>query len=339
MNFGDTLIKEEKRMGRKAILAIIVLFLLSGSEYLQAQNQDTPGTSDHSMITRYAGSVIDGYEVHEFNEFVLPLGAAIKDPEGNRVPSKKELLEGKITRIIYRGPESRSTLEILRNYRSALEDAGFQILYACSDQECGRLFHWLLYNEKKIKTTKTSGQAFDMPKDIRYLAAKMTTPDAIIHVSLLIAIDGIWTKKPVALLEVIESKVMDTGMVTVNADAMAKGIDATGHIAIYGIYFDSDSENLKEESGSTLEEIGKLLRERSSMNLLVVGHTDDQGGYDYNMDLSKRRAAAVVKELVERLGVDSKRLKAAGVGYLSPVASNDKAEGRAKNRRVELVKH
>jgi outer membrane protein OmpA-like peptidoglycan-associated protein len=324
-------------MKRNAALAIIVTFLLSGSESLLGQ--DTPGSSDHPMITRYAGSVIDGYEVQEFNEFVLPLGPAIRDAEGNRVPSEKELLEGKITSILYRGPEGRSTLEILRNYRSALEGAGFQLLYTCSDQECGRLFHWLLYKEKKITTTKTSGQAFDMPKDIRYLAAKKTTAGAVTHVSLLVAIDAIWTKKPVTLLEIIESEAMDTGMVTVNADAMAKGIEATGHIAIYGIYFDTDRANLKQESDLTLEEIDRLLKARSSLNLLVVGHTDSQGGYDYNMDLSQRRAAAVVKALVDRFGVSPKRLTAAGVGYLSPVASNDTAEGREKNRRVELVKH
>ncbi|GMQ79360.1 MAG: hypothetical protein BMS9Abin02_1944 [Anaerolineae bacterium] len=157
--------------------------------------------------------------------------------------------------------------------------------------------------------------------------------------SLLIAIDATWTKKPVTLLEVIESKPMDTGMVTVNADAMAKGIDETGHIAIYGIYFDTGSANLKAESESTLNEIARLLKARPSLNLLVVGHTDNQGGYDYNMDLSQRRAAAVVTALVNQYGVDRKRLTAAGVGYLSPVASNDTPEGRAKNRRVELVKH
>jgi outer membrane protein OmpA-like peptidoglycan-associated protein len=319
------------------VLAVMVSFLLSTSE--NSHGQDTPGSSDHPMITRYAGSVIDGYEVQEFNEFVLPLGPAIKDAEGNRVPSKKELQEGKITRILYRGPEDRTTLEILRNYRSALEGAGFQLLYTCSDKECGRLFHWLLYKGKKITTTKTSGQAFDVPKDIRYIAAKKTTADAVTHVSLLVAIDSIWTKKPVTLLEIIESKAMDTGMVTVNADAMAKGIEATGHIAIYGLYFDIGSANITQESDSTLEEIDRLLKASPSLNLLVVGHTDSQGGYDNNIDLSQRRAAAVVKALVDQFGVSPKRLTAAGVGYLSPVASNDTAEGRAKNRRVELVKH
>jgi len=326
-------------MIRTVIYAAVCLFLLSGIENSNAQ--DAPDTSDHPMITRYAGSVIDGYEVHGFNEYILPTGPAIRDDNGNRVPSEKLSLEGRITRILYRGPEGRSTLEIFRNYRTALESAGFEVLFSCSDKECGYLFHWLLYKDRKmIKTTKTSGSAFDRPEDIRYLSAKKTVEDgAIIHVSLLVAIDSIWTKKPVTLLEVIKIKSMDTGMVSVNAEVMAEGIDATGHIAIYGIYFDTDSDSLKAKSDSTLEEIGKLLTKRPSLKLLVVGHTDSQGGYDYNMSLSQRRAAAVVKALTQRFGIDAKRLKPAGVGYLSPVATNDTADGQAQNRRVELVKN
>ncbi len=326
-------------MIRTVIYAALCLFLLSGIENSNAQ--DAPDTSDHPMITRYAGSVIDGYEVHGFNEYILPTGPAIRDDNGNRVPSEKLSLEGRITRILYRGPEGRSTLEIFRNYRTALESAGFEVLFSCSDKECGYLFHWLLYKDRKmIKTTKTSGSAFDRPEDIRYLSAKKTAEDgAIIHVSLLVAIDSIWTKKPVTLLEVIKIKSMDTAMVSANAEVMAEGIDATGHIAIYGIYFDTDSDSLKAKSDSTLEEIGKLLTKRPSLKLLVVGHTDSQGGYDYNMSLSQRRAAAVVKALTQRFGVDAMRLKPAGVGYLSPVATNDTADGQAQNRRVELVKN
>jgi hypothetical protein len=114
----------------------------------------------------------------------------------------------------------------------------------------------------------------------------------------MIAVDTIFTKKPVTLLEIVEGEAMDTGMVTVNADAMAKGIDATGHIAIYGVYFDTDSDQVKPESAETLTEIAKLLTARPSLNLMVVGHTDNQGSEEHNLDLSRRRAKSVVAELV-----------------------------------------
>jgi outer membrane protein OmpA-like peptidoglycan-associated protein len=146
------------------------------------------------------------------------------------------------------------------------------------------------------------------------------------------------SKQPVTLVEVIESEAMDTGMVTIDAEAMAKGIDATGHIAIYGVYFDTNSAEIKAESAPTLTEISRLLADRPSLKLLVVGHTDNQGDYDYNMGLSGHRAEAVARALSDQHGIDGGRLRSAGVGYLAPVASNDTAAGREKNRRVELVK-
>lgn len=305
--------------------------------------EDSPGTADHPMVSRYSGSFIDGQQLLNFAAHTLPVGPAVKDAEGQRVPSNKLSLEGKVTRTLYRGPKERTTLEILRNYQSAIESAGFEMLYTCSGDDCGRLFHWLFYKEReqRILSTKTSGSAFDMPQDLHYLAAKGTAGGRTVHISVLVAFDGGFSKlskQPVTLLEVIESEDMETGMVTIDAEAMAKGIDASGHIAIYGVYFDTNSAEIKPDSAPTLEEISKLLKGRPDLKLLVVGHTDNQGDYDYNMGLSGRRASSVVKSLQDQFGIDAGRLRAAGIGFLAPVASNDTAAGREKNRRVELVK-
>jgi outer membrane protein OmpA-like peptidoglycan-associated protein len=142
----------------------------------------------------------------------------------------------------------------------------------------------------------------------------------------------------IVLLDVIEAKPMDTKMVTVSAGEMSKGIAATGHIALYGIYFDTDKTDIKPESAPTLKEIAALLKQDPKLLLFVVGHTDNVGGDDYNMDLSRRRATSVVTALASQHGIDPRRLKPAGVGLLAPVAPNDTEDGRAKNRRVELVK-
>ena len=82
----------------------------------------------------------------------------------------------------------------------------------------------------------------------------------------------------------------------------------------------------------------KLLQQDARLKLYVVGHTDNVGGFDYNMKLSQQRAEAVVKELVSKYKITSDRLKAHGVGPLAPVTSNETDDGKAKNRRVELVK-
>ena len=307
-----------------------------------AQEADEPGSEDHPMVSRYAGSYIDGYQVKDYDGFRLPLGPAVWNEDRVRVPEAQADLEGRITRILYRGPRERSTLEILRNYRSALEAAGFETLFACSS-DCGNNFAYLLYGptETRIRTTANSGSAFDIPQDLRYLAARFASGDRAVHVSLLTAFDngfGALSKQPVTLLEVVESESMDTGMVTVDAEAIGKGIDANGHMAIYGVQFDTDSASIKPESAPVLAEIARLLDSRPGLNILVVGHTDNQGDFEYNVGLSSRRANAVARYLAETHAIDATRLRAEGVGFLAPVASNDTPEGRALNRRVELVK-
>jgi OOP family OmpA-OmpF porin len=89
----------------------------------------------------------------------------------------------------------------------------------------------------------------------------------------------------------------------------------------------------------TLEEIAKLLKGDPALRLLVVGHTDNVGTFEFNMDLSQRRSASVVQTLTSKFGIDAKRLTAVGVSFASPVASNKSEEGRAKNRRVQLVEN
>jgi outer membrane protein OmpA-like peptidoglycan-associated protein len=108
-------------------------------------------------------------------------------------------------------------------------------------------------------------------------------------------------------------------------------------VAIYEIFFDTDRADVKTESTPTLDEIAKLLGENPSMKLWVVGHTDAQGALAHNMDLSKRRAESVVKILTAKYKVAAARIGPSGVGPLAPVATNKTDEGRAKNRRVELV--
>jgi len=326
----------------KFILTISGLACLMVSASTLAQNADSPGSEDHPMVTRYAGAFIDGYEVSDFDEYILALGPVARNEQGERVPKERAVLEGRITRILYRGPDGRSSLEILRNYQSAFEAAGFETLFRCGS-DCGHNFPGLLYGpmEMRITNTKTSGSAFDIPQDVRYLAAKMVDGNRTVHVSLLVAFDngfGALSKRPVTLLEIIETKAMDTGMVTADAEAIGKGIDSTGHMAIYGVLFDTGSADIKPKSAPVLAEIAKLLEGRPTLNILVVGHTDNEGTHEYNMSLSGQRANSVVRYLAAENGVEKSRMRAAGVGFLAPVASNDSAAGRTKNRRVELVK-
>jgi len=86
-----------------------------------------------------------------------------------------------------------------------------------------------------------------------------------------------------------------------------------------------------------LQEIAKLLHGQPQLRLHVVGHTDNQGASEHNLDLSRRRAANVVRELTTQLAIAGNRLDSFGAGWYAPIAANGSDEGRSKNRRVELV--
>jgi OmpA-OmpF porin, OOP family len=136
---------------------------------------------------------------------------------------------------------------------------------------------------------------------------------------------------------IIQKKEMAQDVVA-DAQAFSNDIRTTGHAAVYGIYFDTGKSNIKPESAQAVAEIAKLLKSDPGLKIHVVGHTDNVGGIESNIKLSQSRAEAVVQELVKNNGIASSRLRAYGCGQFAPVASNDTDAGRAKNRRVELVK-
>lgn len=140
-----------------------------------------------------------------------------------------------------------------------------------------------------------------------------------------------------AWLRIVEKKAMQQHVVA-DAASFANDLRATGHVAVYGIYFDTNKSELKPESTPALAEMAKLLKADPPLKIWVVGHTDSTGAVDSNMRLAQARAEAVVTALSGTHGIAAARMKGYGVGPLAPVASNDSDEGRAKNRRVELVK-
>ena len=138
-------------------------------------------------------------------------------------------------------------------------------------------------------------------------------------------------------LFIVEKEAMKQEVVA-DAAAMGNDINTTGHVSVYGIYFDTGKSEVKPESDAALSEIAKLLKNDGALKVYVVGHTDNVGSFESNMKLSKDRADAVAKTLSGKYAIAAARLKAHGVASLSPVTSNDTEEGKAKNRRVELVK-
>ena len=308
---------------------VFVAGLLIGlsAPFAAAQDQDVEGSSDHPLISRYPGSYIAKYLSKEFDEFSLPLGPV---DEENTI-TKNQHLEGKITRIVYVAPPGRSVLEVFRNYQAALRNGGFVTLFTCGPQGCGSTI------ANAYANSGDSADYWGPEHGIHYISAKLARPEGDVYVSLLIDDQGGDSRANVELY-VIETKPMESGLITVNAATLANYINRTGHASVYGIYFDTGKADVKPESDATMKEIAKLLQGQPQLRLYVVGHTDNQGALDQNMDLSRRRAEAVMSALTTKYAVPASRLRAYGCGPYSPVASNDSENGRAKNRRVELVK-
>ena len=111
-----------------------------------------------------------------------------------------------------------------------------------------------------------------------------------------------------------------------------------GRVATQGLYFDTGSDGIRQESAPTLKEIGTMLKEHADLGLTIEGHTDNVGKAEANQSLSEKRAAAVRQYLIDTYQIDAARLEAKGLGQTKPVGANDTSEGRQQNRRVELVK-
>ena len=120
--------------------------------------------------------------------------------------------------------------------------------------------------------------------------------------------------------------------------AMQQTLETMREVDLYGIHFDFDKATLQRESDSLITDIAATLRLNPTWTILIKGHTDSIGDEAYNQGLSERRAAAVRQELIDRHGIDPSRLQSLGRGEADPVASNDDLQGRALNRRVELVR-
>lgn len=237
---------------------------------------------------------------------------------------QSEVFEGRVLLRRYDNPPDVSTLEILENYRLALQAKGLVVDWDCaSRQACG--------NQADGGWRSRNGMNLGIGSDVRYLTGTMSFEGATVHVSV-----GVESRTH--YVQTLQTDAMATDRVRVtDAAAMAAGIDSTGKIALDNIYFDFGSAVLLPESDVALTEIAKLLAQRADLLVYVVGHTDSVGSLDSNLTLSRDRAQAVVTALETRFGVAAGRAVPAGVGPLAPVASNATEEGRQLNRRVEIV--
>ena len=335
-------VKEEGQVLRPSSKCILALCIFLALPLFTSAAQDQPNSKDPAGMKRYEGSQLIGYRAPRFDEFLLPLG-----PITGSAPvayEKSEPVEGQVSLYTYLAPAGRSPAELFRNYKLEFQRLHIQVQYEKKAGEGG----WFGNISDKLASEDDLGQmlAYNEAEE-RVLVGKSEDAKPSYYFVFVTAykdgtipdrLEGKVAKgQALAALVVVATDTMEKKMAFVNADDMKQALHDSGRVALYGLYFDTDKDVVKPESQPTLSEIAKLFKSDPSLRVHVVGHTDNQGKADYNLDLSRRRATSIARDLTSKYGIPANRLDAFGCGVYSPVASNETEDGRAKNRRVELV--
>jgi outer membrane protein OmpA-like peptidoglycan-associated protein len=343
----------------KKISFVLSITALLGSAAAVADDMpeaDVQGAVDNPILSRYAGSMIVYSFKRGFEETDLVAGKyKHSDSDANLVPTHFENtvhLEGTVTRTAYVFPADRSGLEVMRNYGDALRKANMSIVYSCDKSACGVdgpsvgnpsafTISFAIAKMTEMGLAFNVAESNDESGESRYVLAKSAGADgAITYAAIFVVPPEQYHHLGAILVETVQPAAMQTGKVSVDlsADDMAKSIVADGRVALYGLQFDTDKAELRTDSKPSLMQIAKLLSQNPKLNVFVVGHSDNQGTYAHNVELSQKRSDAIVLALTSEFKVAPGRLLAKGIASVSPIASNDSETGRAKNRRVELVK-
>lgn len=323
-----------------AIAATLIISLTPISSALATPyDADRLGGKDHPVISRYAGSTLYLYGNDNYGSAKMLVA-----DKGKPVA---QAIDGKISNRIYFGPKGKSSLEIYRNYQTALTQAGFAVVYQCETEQCEKdrvqatIVRWPQDANWIERGDPYIQRIFEYKPFFNYVHARKVAAGGTVDIQIALRAGDEDDKKVQGrsqqFVQIVESAVVETGKVTVDAKAIGDSLNRDGKIALYGILFDTNKTAVKAESAATLDEMAKVLKTDPALKVFIVGHTDNQGNVDANVILSQKRAEAVVEILTKRHGIAADRLQARGVANFSPVSNNGSDPGRAKNRRVEMV--
>jgi OOP family OmpA-OmpF porin len=277
-----------------------------------------------------AGAVQTAHAVRDFDSYDLPVG-----PFG---PGEQPVrtVEGGVAWSAWRLDDAQASVAgVLQGYRERLAALGFEPVFACAGEACGG-FDFRFGAE----ILPPPGMLVDV-RDFAQLTAAREDPAGFVSVLASRVLDAADAGAPVrAAVEITEVPSVETAPQTVilpqDERALLAQLTGEGRVPVQGLAFAVGGAALSQDSAEALDMLARMLRRNDDLAVAIVGHSDNQGGLALNLDLSQRRAEAVMRALVDR-GVPPARVEARGIGYLAPRASNATPEGRALNRRVELV--
>lgn len=264
-------------------------------------------------------------------------------PVGRFTTSEQPILQlrGSVIWEAFRLEDRETTVTaVAAGYRADIERRGLEILLDCANRDCGGFdFRF------GISLLPAPAMRMDV-QDFHQFSVKRAKNEAYASILISRVLGSIYVQ--VVTVEPSEAvaritkapepaETLDTVAPERPGDgAMMSKLETEGHVQLDGLDFATGGAQLSEGSGAALDGIAAVLKSQPELSIVIVGHSDNQGGLDANIALSRSRAVSVLEALVAR-GVARGQLEARGIGYLSPVASNATAEGRAKNRRVEIV--
>jgi OmpA-OmpF porin, OOP family len=319
---------------KKSIILFSAIALMISTNLFAQRTSDIEGSKDYPLVSRYKGAIIEYYKEFKWDSYKIPVS---KVDQFSDVHFPKTVdVEGKIIRIQYSTSPENTPILIFKNYKDAFQKAGYNILFeGKNDEELGNNPHefcWYFYGDDGLNL-KRFGAAFN-PAGTKhsYIVAEAKNINKNIYIVVYISN---FSDATIITQDVIEEEAPEIGLVT--AEYIDKGISSVGHSALPGVFFETGQSTIKSESGEALKNIAAFLNNHPDKKYFIVGHTDNVGDFQNNMALSESRAKAVASDLIAKFGVNASQLKAYGVANLSPVYSNSTIEGKARNRRVEIV--
>lgn len=290
-------------------------------------------------------------------ELLLPAGAALRFEEreaggtydlpigkhdGDTLPTI-QTKGAVLTRAFRIGGTGQSSYQIMLGFRQQLIDAGYDILFECDEESCGGYdFRFAIdvvsEPEMHVDLGDFTFLAAHVPGDSDTFASVLVSRSASAGYIQLVEVG------PSGVLpdQTITSSMTDPGMPETNVPAEALGnvgeaMETVGRYVLTDLRFETGSSALGDGQYESLTDLAAYLKSRPERRVALVGHTDAEGPLSANIAISKRRATSVLERLVTDYAVPSSQLEAEGVGYLSPLASNQSDEGRTVNRRVEAI--
>ncbi len=324
---------------KRSILLFSVLSWLFSYSCASSANEDIPGSSDHHEVGRYPGSYITGYAFSEYDSYTYPHEKRAKQKQADYV-ANLQYLEGERTSITYSVPltVTTSVLKVFRSIEKGLNEKGFQAILSCGGEvdSCGSSFSNFTFKRNNAAFKERILHLGVKPRDLFAYTGVLEKEKATYTIFVLVS--PLKNAKGIAVTyDILKPAALKTEELVLSAADIKKGIDTTGKVELGGLYFETNSTVLKSTSEPALAALVEYLNANKNSEYLVVGHTDTEGGFDYNVKLSKNRAQSVMSAAKKKLAAPHSTLTAVGIGFAAPLASNASADGRGKNRRVELV--